>query len=149
MLYPVYYFNELVCILMFHYKSILGSRCKEEVNYVCVCACACIQSLSGVDLFVMPWTTAHQAPLSIGCPRQEYWSGLPFPPPGDLPDPGIKHVSPVSTALASGFYTTVPPGKPKVCLVQIFGKLNCHFPEESEKCPVTSVSFQVSMKNDI
>ena len=41
MLYPVYYFNELVCILMFHYKSILGSRCKEEVNYVCVCVCVC------------------------------------------------------------------------------------------------------------
>ena len=40
-----------------------------------------------------PWTEAHQAPLSMGFPRQEYWSGLPFPPPGDLPDPGIETVS--------------------------------------------------------
>ena len=42
------------------------------------------------DSFVTPWTVAHQAPLSMGFPRQEYWSGLPFPSPGDLPDPGIK-----------------------------------------------------------
>ena len=48
----------------------------------------------------MPWTVAHLAPLSIGFPRQEYWSGLPFPPPGGLPDSGIQ---PVSLALAGGF----------------------------------------------
>ena len=47
-------------------------------------------------------------PLSMGFPRQEYWSGLPFPSPGDLPDPGID---PVSPALAGGFFTTEPPGK--------------------------------------
>ena len=52
---------------------------------------------------------AHQAPLSMGFPRQEYWSGLPFPPPGDVPDPGIK---PEFPALAGGFFTTAPPGKP-------------------------------------
>ena len=52
---------------------------------------------------------AHQAPLSIGFPKQEYWSGLPFPPPGDLPDPGIECVSP---SLAGRFFTTEPPGKP-------------------------------------
>ena len=52
----------------------------------------------------------HQAPLSIGFTRQEYWSGLPFPSPGDLPDPGIK---PMSPALAAGFFTTEPPGKAK------------------------------------
>ena len=46
------------------------------------------------DPFVTPWTVAHQAPLSMGFPRQEYWSGLPFPPPGDLPDPGIEPGSP-------------------------------------------------------
>ena len=44
--------------------------------------------------FATPWTVAHQAPLSIGFPRQEFWSGLPFPSPGDLPDPGIKPASP-------------------------------------------------------
>ena len=47
------------------------------------------------DSFVTPWTVAHQVPLSIGFSRQEHWSGLPFPSPGDLPDPGIKLVSSV------------------------------------------------------
>ena len=50
--------------------------------------------------FQMPWTVAHQAPLSMEFPRQEYWSGLPFPTPGALPDPGIKPSSPASPALA-------------------------------------------------
>ena len=49
-----------------------------------------------------PQTVARQAPLSMGFPRQEYWSGLPFPPPGDLPDPGLE---PKSPALAGGFFT--------------------------------------------
>ena len=53
------------------------------------------QSLSCVRLFVTPWTVAHQAPLSVGFSSQEYWSGLPFPPPGDLPDPWIEPMSPV------------------------------------------------------
>ena len=54
-----------------------------------------------------PWTVAHQAPLSMGLPRQKYWSELPFPSPGDLPDPGIE---PASLALESIFFTTDPPG---------------------------------------
>ena len=54
------------------------------------------------------WTVAHQAPLSIEFPRQEYWSGLPFPSPGDLLDPGIK---PASLVLAGRFFTTEPSGK--------------------------------------
>ena len=66
------------------------------------------QSLSCVRLFVTPWTVAHQAPLSMVFPRQEYWSGLPFSPPGDLPDPGIEPVSLMSPALAGGFFTTGP-----------------------------------------
>ena len=55
-------------------------------------------------------TVAHQAPLSMGFPKQEYWSGLPFPPSEDLPDPGIK---PRSPALAGRFFTIEPPGKPQ------------------------------------
>ena len=55
---------------------------------------------------------AHQAPLSIVFPRQEHWSGLPFPPPGDLPDPGIEPMSLASPALADEFLTTGPLGKP-------------------------------------
>ena len=78
--------------------------------YKMVKDCACV--LSHVRLFATPWTTAQQAPLSIGFPRQEYWSGLPFSTPGDLPDLGIKLTSPASPALAGGFFTTEPPGKP-------------------------------------
>ena len=55
-----------------------------------------------------PWTVACQAPLSVGFPRQEYWSGLLFPSPGDLPNPGIELACP---ALAGRFFTTEPPGK--------------------------------------
>ena len=58
-----------------------------------------------------PWTVASQAPLSMEFSRQEYWSGLPFPPPEDLPDPGIKPLSLISPALAGRFLTNVPPGK--------------------------------------
>ena len=54
---------------------------------------------------LQPWTIAHQFPLSLGFSRQQYWRGLPFPPPRDLPDPGIKRLSPVSPALAGGFFT--------------------------------------------
>ena len=73
----------------------------------------CAQSHSRVQLFATPWTVAHQAPLSMEFSRQEYWSGLPFPSPEDLPDPGIEQVSLASPALAGGFFTTVPPRKPK------------------------------------
>ena len=59
---------------------------------------------------------ALQAHLSIGFLRQEYWSGLPFPSPGDLLDPGIEHVSLESPALAGGFFTTGPPGKYRQCI---------------------------------
>ena len=58
--------------------------------------------------FVTPWTTALQAPLSMGFPKQEYWSGLPLPFPGDLPDPGVKPASPESPALQAGSLPTQP-----------------------------------------
>ena len=70
-----------------------------------------VKSLSLVWLFAIPWTVAYQATLSMGFSRQEYWSWLPFPSPGDLPDPGII---PVSLGLAGGFFTAKPPGKPKI-----------------------------------
>ena len=68
-----------------------------------------VKSLSRVRLFATPWTAASQAPPSMGFSRQEYWSGLPLPSPGDLPDPGIE---PGFPALASGFFTTEPPEAP-------------------------------------
>ena len=61
-------------------------------------------------------TIALQVPLSMGFPRQEYWSGLPFPTLGHLPIPGIEPESLVSPALVSGFFTTVPPGKLGLCV---------------------------------
>jgi len=64
---------------------------------------------------VAPWTEAHQALLSKGFLRQEYWSGLPFPSPGDPPDPGLE---PTSPALAGGFFTAEPLGKPTPSLGQ-------------------------------
>ena len=59
--------------------------------------------------FAAPWIVDDQAPLPMGFPRKEYWSGLPFPSPGDVPDPGIE---PTSPATAGVFFTAEPPGKP-------------------------------------
>ena len=64
------------------------------------------------DSFVTPWTVARQAPLSMGFPRQEYWSGLPFLSPRDLPDTGVKPRSPV---LQADSLPSEPPGKPYIC----------------------------------
>ena len=68
-----------------------------------------VKSLSHVQLFATLWTVAHQAPLSMGFTRQEYWSGVPFPSPGDLPDPGIE---PWPPALQADALPCEPPGKP-------------------------------------
>ena len=68
--------------------------------------------LSCVQLFAIPWIVAHQAPLYMEFSKQEYWSGLPFPTPGDIPDPRIEPVYLASPALAGRFFTTIPPEKP-------------------------------------
>ena len=67
-----------------------------------------VKSLSHVQLFATPWTVAYKAPPSLGFSRQEYWSGLPFPSPGDLPYPGVE---PVSPALQGDALPSEPPGK--------------------------------------
>ena len=77
---------------------------------VCVCVCVCVCMLSPIQLCKQ--TVALQGPLSMGFFRQEYWSGLPSPPPGDLPDSGIKPVSPASPPLWLDSIPTEPPGKP-------------------------------------
>ena len=74
-------------------------------------ACLPAWMLSHVRLFASPWTAARQAPLSMAFPRQEYWSGLPFPSPRDLPDPVMEPVSPASQADS---FTTEPPVKPRM-----------------------------------
>ena len=68
-----------------------------------------VKSLSCVRLFAIPWTGVYQASLSMGFSMQEYWSGLPFPSPGDLPDPGME---PRSPALQADALPCEPPGKP-------------------------------------
>ena len=69
-----------------------------------------VKSFSRVRLFATPWTVAYHAPPSMGFSRQEYWSGLPFPSPEDLPNPGIK---PGSPALQTDALPSEPPGKPR------------------------------------
>ena len=76
---------------------------------VCVCE---LSHFGCIWFFMTPWTVVPQAPLSMGFSRQEYWSGLPFPSPGDLPSPGMEPISLMSPALAGKFFTLVPPGKP-------------------------------------
>ena len=69
-------------------------------------------------IILTPWTIDHQAPLFLlGFFQQEYWSGLPFPPPGDLPDPEMEPESLVSLTLAGRFFITEPPGKPRVTML--------------------------------
>ena len=85
-------------------------HCRQELLMTWPIWGQCVLSrFSHVRLFSTLWTVAHQASRSIGFSRQEYRSGLPCPPPGDLPDPGIE---PTSPALASGFFTAEPQGKP-------------------------------------
>ena len=80
------------------------------------CAVLCCS----VRLFVTLWPVARKAPLSMGFPRQEYWSKLPFPPPVDLPDSGTEPGFSVSCTSAGGFFTTVPPGKTHLPFVANF-----------------------------
>ena len=73
------------------------------MSFLCACVLSCY---SHVQLFATLWTVACQARLSMEFSRQEYWSGLPFPSPGDLPDPGMEPASLMSPALTGGFFTT-------------------------------------------
>ena len=84
------------------HKRATGSEA-PEAPWMPTCMPSCF---SLVWLCATLWTVAHQAPLSVGFSGQEYWSGLPFPSPGDLCDPGIEPVSLTSPALADGFFTT-------------------------------------------
>ena len=74
--------------------------------------CLRAQSLSCIQLLVTPWTVPCHAPLSMGFSRQEYWDSCPFPPSGDLPDPGIKPASLAPPEVAGRFFTAEPPGRP-------------------------------------
>ena len=78
---------------------------KYKPKHIKNCCCLVLKSCL---TFVTPWTVACQTPLAMGSSRQEYWSGLPFPPPWDLPDPGIEPMSPESPAVAGGFWAYMP-----------------------------------------
>ena len=84
--------------------------CGENSLDELLCECVCAQSLQ-LCLTVTLWTVACQAPLSMGFSRQEYWSGLPCPPPGALPDPGVDSGSPAPPALQADSSPSEPPGK--------------------------------------
>ena len=95
-----------VILEVYHYKPIISSFVRSFIysyKKLCVCVLSCF---SRVRLFATLWTIGHQAPLSMGFSRHKYWSGLPFPPPGDLSDSGIKPAYPVSSALTGRFFTT-------------------------------------------
>ena len=85
---------------------------------MCMYVHKCARTLSRIRLFVTSWTVARQAPLSIGFLRQEYWNGLPVPPPGNLPDPGIEPASLMSPDWQVGSLPPVPSGKYLCCLLR-------------------------------
>ena len=92
---------ELVLVLRYHFIS------SGQINtHRCSMHCAVLSRFSHVQLFVTLWTVAHQLPLSMGFSRQGYWSGLPFPSPEDLPNPGIKLAFLTSPSLIDEFFTT-------------------------------------------
>ena len=95
---------------MLVFKDIYHFYFKIQTKYAFVIV---VYLLSHIQLFGTPWTVASLVPQSMGSSRQAYWSGLPFPPPWDLPDPGFEPTSPTFPALAGIFFTTEPPGKPK------------------------------------
>ena len=99
-----------------------------------------VKSLSRVRLFATLWTVAHQAPLSMGFSRQEYWSGLPFPSPGALPDPGME---PGSPELQTDSLPSEPPGKIIYIKAKIMRYLLC------QKCGPQATSLMCTVPHDV
>ena len=129
------------CLLRFLDAYLLVCVCVR----VCVCVCVRMhaQSLSRVPLFAIPWTVAHQAPLSMEFSRQEYWCELPFPTSEDLPQPGIKTAS---LALSGRFFTTALPGQPKFLVAHtVFGVEPISLPIAVVPIPVTAVLNKVGL----
>ena len=108
-----------------------------------------LSHLSCVRLCVMVWTVAHQAPLSVGFSRQEYWSRQPFPPPGDLPDPEIKPLSLRYPAMAGGFFTTSATWKAQSS-INIFQQLQFQNIFETQLVTIiTAVTLVISIATKI
>ena len=97
----VHFASQFLCVLHSLFRSFGNDFNSHSYQYICVQSLSCSHSEA-------LWPVACQAPLSMEFSRQEYWSGFPFPSPGDLPDPGFESASLVSPALAGGFFTIVP-----------------------------------------
>ena len=104
----VYFPDLLLFLTAFTWNQYLLLHSNPNGHVACTCMPSCF---SHDQLFATPWTIAPQAPLSVGFSRREYWSGLPSPPSGDLPTPGIKPVSLMSPALAGRFCITSATGE--------------------------------------
>ena len=107
----------IFCLPCTFYIYYLDFFCKEDMSLLCSYQCVfmCTLSCSVVSDSVTLWTVDGRAPLFMGLSEQEYWSGLPFLPPGDLPDSGIEPMSLVSPALLGGFFTSELLWKP-ICV---------------------------------
>ena len=111
--YPIHFKTVPSTIFLFWKNSKHAEKLKGYTTNICMCRLSCF---SRVWLFATPWTVAHQAPLSMGFSRQEYWSGLPCPPPGDLPNPGIKPASPATSVSQVGSLPLSHQGSPNNCI---------------------------------
>ena len=122
--------------------------------YTCSHACADTSMLIHVQIFVTLRPVAHQSPLSMGFSLQEYWSGLPFPPPRNLPYSGIKLTFRVSPELVDGFFTTEPPGKPYFNIILslpiqvIFIKLELHLLPTKKKLDIRQTLERVTQSQE-
>ena len=100
--------------------------------------CACVLSRFSNVWLCDPWTVARQAPLSMGLPREEYWSGLPFPTPAQLPDPEIEPKSLMSPALAGGCCTTSATSRPNTMMV-MFSLPTCALRKEVDALTLSQI----------
>ena len=126
-----------------------GKNTGVGCHFLLQCVKVKVKSLSCVQLFVTLWTVAHQAPLSMGFSRQEYWRGLTCFLPGDLLHPGIQPASLSSLVLAGGFFKLVPPGKPSrvYMLIQLFLKPMNHFIKHSLSGYLKNLEIVMSFSN--
>ena len=114
-----------------------GIGLKRKKDYFfnpCVCVCVCVYVLCHVWLFVTPWTVAHQVLLSMESSGQKYWSRLPFPSPGDLPNPGIELTSPVSPALRLILYPLSHLGSHKYECMYVYVYIYIYVYTHKKKC---------------
>ena len=137
----LFYKNHLLAFLTPKWHSFDQLRIQVLTLCLKVSLSVCTQPLRHIWLLAALWTVAHQAPLSMGFSRQEYWSGLPFPPPGDFPDPRIEPVSPTSPELGGRFFSPEPSGMH--WNVEHTRAFFSHFPHSHCSCPGKMMAYAV------